>query len=151
MDDDHRDFAPRKSSNQLFTSLVPTAMQTRKMLQLTLARHRPAETCHHSLCCRRSLHASAEAKSQILQAAHGRKKICDYSLERDCLRKYELHCGSRINEHVAGGDVTRARFRGLRSRRASRLDAVGRYRNITSVHINRRKCNTKWRGSSPWP
>ena len=30
MDDDHRDFAPRKSSNQLFTSLVPTAMQTEK-------------------------------------------------------------------------------------------------------------------------
>ena len=151
MDDDHRDFAPRKSSNQLFTSLVPTAMQTRKMLQLTLGSAPPCRDLPPQFVLSKSLHASAEAKSQILQAAHGRKKICDYSLERDCLRKYELHCGSRINEHVAGGDVTRARFRGLRSRRASRVDAVGRYRNITSVHINRRKCNTKWRGSSPWP
>jgi hypothetical protein len=32
--------------------------------------------------------------------------ICDDFLKRDWLRKYELHCGSRSNEHVASGDST---------------------------------------------
>ena len=72
-------------------------------------------------------------------------------LKRDCLLKNELHCGSRSNEDVASGHCMRPHLCGLRSGRALRLHALGLYRNITSVHLNRRKCNAKWRGSSPWP
>jgi hypothetical protein len=39
-----------------------------------------------------------QSKSLILWAAHGRKKIGDYSLQRNWLRKYKLHCGSQSNE-----------------------------------------------------
>ena len=81
----------------------------------------------------------------------GSNEICGNSLKRDCLRKYELHCGSRGNENVAGSDSTRPRFGSLRSRGALRLNAGSLYRNSASVRLNRRKCNTKWRGSSPWP
>jgi len=75
----------------------------------------------------------------------------DYSLERDCSRKLELQYGSRGNENVADGDSTRPRSRGLRSRRALRLDVVGRYCNTTPLHRNRRKRYTKWRRTAPWP
>jgi len=72
-------------------------------------------------------------------------------LNGDCLRKYELHCGSRSNEDAASSDSTRPHLSGLRGRRALRLHAASLNRYITSVRLNRRKCNTKRRGSSAWP
>ena len=74
--------------------------------------------------------------------------MCDDFLKPCCLRKYELHCGSRSNENIASGDPTRPHLRGLRSRGTSRLHAVSLYRNITSVRRNRRKRNTKWHGAA---
>ena len=91
-----------------------------------------------------------QSKSLVLQGSHCDKRICD-NLKGDRLRKYELHCGSRSNEDVAGSDSTRPHLSGLRSRRALRLYAASLYRHITSVRPNRRKRNTQWRGSSPWP
>ena len=72
-------------------------------------------------------------------------------LHGDCLRKYELHCGSRTDEDAASSDSTRPHLSRLRSRRALRLHAASLNRHITSVRLSRRKCNTQRRGSSARP
>jgi hypothetical protein len=55
-------------------------------------------------------------------------------LQSDCLRKLELHLGSRANQQGTGGQSA-PRL----SRRASRLDTICFYRDIASVHRDRRK------------
>jgi hypothetical protein len=149
MTDDHRDFPRRKSSNKLFTSRVPTAMPTRNVATNSGSASR-CQDLPDGLCCRRAL-AACDNQATIFTSTARPQENLRLFLERDCLRKHELHCGSRIDENVASGDSTRPHFRGLRSRRTSRLDAVGLYRNIASVHRNRRKCHTQWRRSATRP
>ena len=60
------------------------------------------------------------------------QKSCDGFLQRGCLRKLELHLGSRGNHQCAGGEAVPRLLR--RPLRASGLDAIRPYRDIAAVH-----------------
>src|SRR6516165_3630586 len=73
-----------------------------------------------------------QSKSLILSAPHGRKKICDYPLQRDSLRKYKLHPGSESDEYVGGGDSYTVHF--ARSAQWSCL-ALARYESLSQHYF----------------
>src|SRR5215471_3490971 len=99
-----------------------------------------AWTCHQQFMSQMST-TRANLNPQFYKHRTAAREFA-ITLKRDCLRKYELHCGSRSNEDVASSDSTRPHLSGLRSRRALRLHAGSLYRHIASVRPNRCKCNT---------
>ena len=122
--------------------------ETRRMIAAILTAANRAVVQPRAWTCRQQFKSqtSATCANPNRQFYKHRTATREFAIisKRDCLRKYELHCGSRSNEDVASTDPTRPHLGGLRSRRALRLYAVCLYRNVTSIHLERRKRNTKW-------